>query len=599
MNRRNFLKLSGLSSAAFLAACNAPQSQAPAEVIRQDPNAAKPAELETEWLTWLSAQEHPKFISRLPLPNRIHAMNPDESVFLNTEWAYHKFGLFDRFGRQKRSLAFRYNQADSYSSQGYLGPTIITKKDASVYVNFDNWLPTWHLLPVDSSIHQAMPKDDYQSGVPTITHLHGGITQSHSDGYPEAWYTRNDRGAFFTSDTNQYDNAQEAQTLWYHDHTMGITRLNVYAGLAGMYLIRDDNELEMMRSHVLPSEEHEVELIIQDKSFDGYGQMTMPSDSGIEGAPKPSVVAEFFGDFILVNGKIWPYHTVEPRKYRFRVLNAADSRFFELKLSNDSPIMVIGTDNGFLERPVEVASLPIAPGERYDIVIDFSYLKGQTIIMQNIGPDEPAKGIPQTPADPNTTGQVMAFRVDNWRSYLPNASVHTGSTLRSAIKPFTTIDNVRKVALFESMDHYGRLRPQLGTLQDGNLRWQDTLTETPKLGSTEIWEIYNTTEDIHPIHVHACAFQIIDRSAYSGQQIDLGKDSAGGTKQKLVAARRLVETARPPEPFERGWKDEVRAYPGEVTRIAMKFTVPSRFVWHCHILSHEDHDMMRPMEVIR
>ncbi|MCA9835566.1 MAG: multicopper oxidase domain-containing protein [Trueperaceae bacterium] len=599
MNRRHFLKLSGLSGAALLAACNAPESQQPAEAPNEDPNAAKPVELESEWFSTLSPQDQPKFVSRLPLPERIYAMSPHSNrVFMNSEWAWHSFGLRNRWGMEKWTPTFRYHQAYTWSKQRYLGPTIIAKKDVPTYVNWDNWLPSWHLLAVDDSIHQARPQYGYKYGIPMVTHLHGGLTEPSSDGYPEAWHTRKEQGEFYVSDTATYDNAQEAQALWYHDHAMGITRLNVYAGLAGMYLIRDDNEIELMRSHVLPSEEHEAELIIQDKSFNERGQIFMPSDPGIPGAPSPSIVPEFFGDYILVNGKIWPYHKVEARKYRFRVLNAADSRFFELKLSNGNPIMVIGTDNGFLEHPVEVTSLPIAPGERYDIVIDFSQLKGQTVIMQNIGPDGPAKGGTEIPADPATTGQVMAFKVGSWRSYIPNASVHTGSTLRSAIQPFSKIDHVRQVALFESMDKYGRMRPQLGTLTDGNLGWMEPITEFPRLGSTEIWEIYNTTEDVHPVHLHACAFQILDRASFSGELMDMGMDMMGGSKQKLVNAERLTTTARPAEAFERGWKDEVRVFPGEVARIAVNFTIAGRFVWHCHILSHEDYDMMRPFEVI-
>ncbi len=229
----------------------------------------------------------------------------------------------------------------------------------------------------------ARPVD---KGIPTVVHLHGGHTESASDGLPEQWFTQNFavKGPTFVKENYYYENTQEAATLWYHDHALGITRLNVYAGLAGFYLLTDNNEENLQANNTLPSGEYDIEIVLQDRMFSDNGELFYPStDPDIipnfnDGTPTlplppgPSAIAEFFGDFIVVNGMVWPKLDVEPRQYRFRMLNGSDSRFYILQLSNGNSFYVIGTDDGLLENPVTNTQLLIAPGERYDIVVDFT-----------------------------------------------------------------------------------------------------------------------------------------------------------------------------------------------------------------------------------
>jgi spore coat protein A len=218
--------------------------------------------------------------------------------------------------------------------------------------------------------------------------LHGSRIPPNSDGYPEAWFTRGfaKTGPFFTNKIYNYPNQQRATTLWYHDHALGITRLNIYVGLAGFYLIRDKEE----ESLPLPKAPYEIPLMITDRSFNPDGSLfypTRPSPDDLKKPeariPNPSVVPEFFGDTILVNGKVWPFLNVEPRKYRFRILNASNARFYHFKLDSGQPFFQIGTDGGLLEKPIKVSQILLAPAERADVIVDFSKFTGKTITMTN------------------------------------------------------------------------------------------------------------------------------------------------------------------------------------------------------------------------
>jgi spore coat protein A len=415
--------------------------------------------------------------------------------------------------------------------------------------------------------------------------------------------------------TFRYDNDQEAATLWYHDHALGITRLNVYAGLAGFYLLRDNNENQHIANGVLPGGDYEIEIVIQDRMFTSDGNLYFPSEDpeiepGFDPLPDvPSIIAEFFGDFILVNSIAWPVLDVEPRKYRFRLLNGSDSRFYILRFDNEMQFYQIGTDVGLLPDPVPLTELLIAPGERADLVVDFTDRYNDDIILQNFGPDDPFKGfnpdgtlsdgeggvLPS--ADPNTTGLVMKFSVNlPFDTNIPNATVGVGTHLRPEITPLVQTGASRQLVLFEGLDNFGRLQPLLGTLAEGSLAWFETITENPMLDDVEVWEVYNSTEDAHPIHLHLVAFQIINRESFEGwveekdQPQHDGSTGVGG----ILHITSLGGDSRDPEPNEDGWKDTAIMLPGEVTRVIAKFDLPGRYVWHCHILSHEDHEMMRP-----
>ena len=542
--------------------------------------------------TVLDPKTQVQFLNPLPVPSVIDARNGGLftiGISQFDQW----LGLVNTTTREPMSTkVWGYNGS-------YPGPTILAKKDVPVDVFWRNNLvngrnePLPHLLPVDPTIHWAFNNVTgwQQYGVPVVTHLHGGHSESASDGLPDAWFTPGfalKGHGFIKGDITpyHYSNTQQAATLWYHDHALGVTRLNVYAGLAGYYLLTDDNEMELQNSGKLPASPYDLGLAIQDRMFTTNGQLYYPSMPEEEGAPNPSILPEFFGDFILVNGMTWPILEVEPRQYRFRVLNGSDSRFYNLFLSSRQIIQQIGTDNGLLPSPVQLSQMLIGPGERKDIILDFSdpSLWNQTIIVRNNAKTPFPKG---SAVDPQTTGRIMAFRVNQpLDPVYPATSLP--ATLRAPIIPLQTTLPARKLILFEAEDEYGRLKPMLGTVENGVLQWHDPISENPKLNDTEIWEIYNETEDAHPIHLHLVSMQLINRQKFNAMI-----DHENGRPTNI----RLVGQPQAPGADEQGWKDTWVMNPGEVTRVIAKFDIEGLYVWHCHILSHEDHEMMRPYYV--
>ena len=366
-------------------------------------------------------------------------------------------------------------------------------------------------------------------------------------------------------------------------------------GLAGFYLLRDPHETNLK----LPSGEYEVPLVIQDRSFYKNGALYYPSDlTYLEDPlekPLPSdvtVLPEMYGDFILVNGMVWPYLEVEPRKYRIRLLNGSDSRFYDLDLPGVK-IYQIGTDGGLLNAPVKMEKLLFGPGERLDIIVDFSAPKlwGKTLVINNSARSPYPNG--ELP-DPQTTGQVMAFKVTKPLNQ-DVADYVIPKNLRTPIAALKKEDkrdrkdkkHTRQLVLFEGTDEYGRLNPLLGTAEDGPLKWTDPITENPMLNDVEDWEIFNTTGDAHPVHLHLVHFQVINTQKFDVDEFIPGDPGS-------------IEFIGPPaEPSKEnaGWKDTYIVYPGEVARVRAKFDREGFFVWHCHILSHEDFDMMRPFYV--
>ncbi len=509
-----------------------------------------------------------------------------------------------------------------------------------------NYLP--HLLPVDQTLHWANPpggpdgRDSrpafagtpgpYTGPVPIITHVHGAHTTEDSDGYAEAWYlpaAANLPAGFATvgsfheefrakaeaargqpwepgSAVFQYPNDQRATTLWYHDHTLGMTRLNVYAGPAGFYLLRggpDDlvRDRRTGKRAILPGPApalgdppalryYEIPIAIQDRSFKPDGSLFYPDSREFFdeiGGPyipdtdvSPLWNPEFFGNTMVVNGRTWPFLEVEQRRYRFRFLNGCNSRFLILRLDNGLPFWQLGAEGGFLPASVELGQLLMAPAERADVIVDFSQVPaGTTVTLLNLGPDEPfgggTPGDDFAPADPNTTGQVMQFRVVAAVGRDP--STPPERLLLPALNPLGPASQTRQLSLNEMMSTYfdGPAAALLGTVENGvavHKMWDDPITENPTFGSTEIWELYNFTEDAHPIHIHMVQFQVVERVAANG-------------------------TVRPPESWETGLKDTVIAYPEEVTRVKARFDLAGLFVWHCHIVEHEDNEMMRPYRV--
>jgi spore coat protein A len=586
-------------------------------------------------------------------------------------------------------------------------------------------LPLPHLLAVDPTLHWANPigardtrpdpadaaywahpylngvNGSYTGPVPMVTHVHGAHTLEDSDGYPEAWYLPaqaaadpnivSATGTYFDlfnakygngwtpgTVSFKYPNNQRATTLWYHDHTLGMTRLNVYAGPAGFYLIRggpDD-----LQSAGLPGPApkigdapgmtyYEIPIVIQDRSFDNDGQLWYPYYraffEGLGDVPEPlqirftpdqalngvySDVApiwqpEFFGNVMVVNGVSWPFQQVEQQQYRFRLLNGCNSRFLILDFSAIPGVQVwqIGADGGFLAAPVDVTNtrgnqILMGPAERADVIVDFRNVAVGSYVLGNLGPDEPFGGDPvDGDGDMPEMREVMRFNVVERAAGSPGLSAFTepDSLVLPQVMPLTPTAPVRKVSLNEEMSHavfvpfdavadefvldtngtlwevpsgatptlngvtglyeyaglpgvtwdrdwaadaFGPTAALLGDITGGintARLWMEPVTENPTAGSVEEWEIHNFTVDAHPIHIHLVQFQIV------------GRFEADGTTP-----------ISDPEPGETGFKDTVIAYPGQVTKVRASFDTPGRFVWHCHIVEHEDNEMMRPYDVV-
>ena len=527
-----------------------------------------------------------KYINELPIPSVMQPETENGNFYRVSMSQFQQYlGLFDEYGEPLMTTVWGYNGL-------YPGATIEAYKDEEIIVRWENNLVDEngnlldHLFPLDPTVHWANPPN----GIPLVTHLHGGHTEAASDGTPQAWFTQNFQytGEEFVKENYVYANDQEAATLWYHDHAIGITRLNVYAGLAGFYLLRDDYENSLQ----LPSGDYEVPIVIQDRSFYEDGELYYPSDTSLLEDPleeplptTTTILPEMFGDFIVVNGKVWPYLEVEPRKYRLRLLNGSDSRFYDLNLPGVM-FYQIGSDGGLLNKPVKLSRLLIGPGERLDVIADFSSseLLGQTLILKNIARSPYPFG---SNPDPNTTGQIMAFKVT--KELNTDVADYTIPTyLRPT--PIARLENnseVRKLVLFEGTDEYGRLKPMLGTATDGPLGFLEEITENPMLGDIEDWEIYNTTADAHPIHLHLVHFQVLNTQKFNVKKFVPGDPSS----------IQLLGQPMQPAVENSGWKDTYIVRPGEVARVRALFDKEGLYVWHCHILSHEDYDMMRPFYV--
>jgi spore coat protein A, manganese oxidase len=525
------------------------------------------------------------------------------------------------------------------------GPTFEVNSGVSFAVNYVNGLDgVPNRLPVDTTLDWPNPGGvGGLAPVPLVAHLHGGNTQYLSDGLPDAWSTPGETwtGRLFNK-PYRYDNNQEAGHLWYHDHTRGITRTNVYMGLAGHYFVRDKNEAIQRVANILPAYPYEVPLLLQDKQFLADGTLVYPAaDLTTPGLPSPTHLPEFFGDVLLVNGKIWPKLTVERRKYRFRVLNGSDSRFYALKIQGETPspngytvpsgvrhpIWVIGNELGLLNRAAlanwntpggisQTSTVLIAPGERYDLIVDFSAVPvGTRLLLWNDAATpytgDPPDGVDYTAPEPGLTDRVMAFDVVP-RIGLPNATMTLNMQLRltaqTAPLPITTAGTAahRKILLYEGTDSFGRLQTMMGPVDpvtvggvtyQGTLTFTDPITELPRVNTTEVWEFHNTTADAHPIHMHLVDFRILNRQKFSGTTTERVNPTDGSNGATLTGIT-LDPVVVPPEPWFAGKKDTVIAYPGHVTRVVVNFKKAGEYVYHCHILSHEDHEMMRPYRVV-
>lgn len=626
---------------------------------------------------------------------------------------------------------------------GYTVEAVRGRPTSVTYVNSLPWSANGSkvqpLLTVDQTIHWADPlgqmgaRTPYAGPVPAVAHLHGAEVSSWYDGSPDSWFTPDGRhgagyatayGVAANAAVYQYPNTQPATTLWFHDHALGITRLNVFAGLAAFYLLRDAYDTGLSNNPLrLPAGQYEVELLIQDRLFDTSGQLRFPDGTDtaadLNGPPPnppthPFWIPEFFGDAMCVNGRTWPVLKVEPRRYRFRFVDGCNARFLSMNLtdaanagSSTPPSAVsfwqIGTDGGLLDAPVQLNSpsqsaplkLFLAPGERADVIIDFSGLAGRSLILTNDGIYPYPSGGPPNPA---VDGQIMRFDVSlplsgTDTSYNPATDgalrggsgkparlVRLADPTTGTIAAGVQVDKRRQLVIFEqdtvdcavSSTNNGPMIDLLNnskwnglrdgtatpipgaaetTTVDGN--W---LTELPRVGSTELWEFLDTTPDSHPLHIHLIQFQLLNRQSvdaanyvtawaaafpggtFAGQECDgsFGEvtypageiipgygppenyatpNADGAVGGNPAFGPYLNGSVVPPDPNEAGWKDTIKILPGAVTRVLVRWaptdlavgavqagenryafdpTEGPGYVWHCHILDHEDNEMMRP-----
>jgi spore coat protein A len=485
-----------------------------------------------------------RFVDALPVPSIARAESQrSHPAYPGRKLPYHRIEMRECKVALHRDIPT--TRLWAYNGQ-FPGPTIEARRGEPLLIEWINGLPSKHFLPIDHTIHGA---EHDKPEVRAVTHVHGARAPAASDGFPEDWSPPGHSALY------HYPNEQDAATLWYHDHAMGITRLNIYAGLFGAYLVRDGDEQALN----LPTGDYDIPLMLCDRLVAQDGQLYYP----VSEDPAAPWVMQCNGNLVLCNGKIYPYFEVEPRRYRFRLINTANTRFFDLSLSHDQPLQQIASDQGLLPAPLQRTRIELYPAERADVVIDFSSLNGKSLQLRH-----QAEGI-------------LEFRVrergDHDASALP-------ASLRAVprIDPATAVQN-RILTLNETDDANGNA---MTMLLDGK-RWSDPVTETPRQNTVETWSFVNLTGDAHPIHLHLVRFQIIDRRPF-----DL---FAWNAHRKLV----FTGPAIPPESQELGWKDTARADPGMVTRIAMRFEgEPGRYVWHCHVLEHEDNEMMRPFDLL-
>ncbi len=622
-----------------------------------------------------------------------------------------------------RTWVWGYLRPGAATRDSYIGPVIVATRGTPTEIKWVNDLGHSETTEVrawaestDQTLHWADPlhfeanvcaeKETprqppqgycaalYSGPIPATPHLHGGEVPPQIDGGPDSWVTSDGtyKGhSFYSKDgasaTNhailRYPNAQEAAPIWFHDHTFGLTRLGVYAGLAGAYLLVDP--LNPPPDNLPPP----VPLVIQDRMFDTEGQLLFPAGTPFSPNPEhPFWVPEFVGDTIVVNGKAWPFLEVEPKRYRFLFLNGSNARTYELFIADQvtkavGPAMwQIGTDGGYLEEPVKIdpkapkgrlQRLLILPGERADVIIDFAGLTpGATLLMRNVAKTPyPGGGSPRG----STTGRVMQFRVvqkaepGDDTSYDPahpgaplrrapmvrlvdpargtlatgvNAAKTRRLTLNEVIGEPMTVGDVEYEGgplelLLNNTEMPGTDRPDFTPITHNGVTHY--YSELPEEGDTEVWEIINLTADAHPVHLHLVQFQLMNRQAFDlnkygavyaaafpgrkfipgyGPPLDYNTGDAAVLGGNPDVRPFLTGVAKPPAPNEAGWKDTVMAPPGRVTRIVVRWAptdlptsaAPSRlhyafdpsgghgYVWHCHIIDHEDNEMMRPTSVL-
>lgn len=497
-----------------------------------------------------------------------------------------------------------------FGGQAHHGPILEAHSGTNVPMTFINRIRRNPMADdVDTTLHGVHEKD--RTAQPTVIHLHGAPNRPGDDGFPTLPFRPGQRATY------TFNNAMPATGLWYHDHSMGTTRLSLYAGLAAPYYIRDQWDTgESDNPLGLPSGVHEVPLIICDKVFYPDGSLRY---DGTPTVPKGHWAGGLSGDVMVVNGKAWPNLDVERGIYRLRIVNAGQLNDYRLEFSNRMPFWVIGSDGGLLDKPAYVGALNIAAAERYDVLVDFAELAvGERVelinTMQIAWAGQVNGGL--------TIREVMQFTAG--KASAPVRSVphqlrgatSTPAALSSVPKPRTKRTVTMNVTLNQNNPSWlGVLAMNLN-----NLPFDTDDFEHPVQGTTEQWDFVNAdaTMQSHAMHLHLVQFRVLGRHDYNKiAYLAANPPPLFGTRWTPDADRFVTGPLRPPAPYEAGWKDTVRCPPNKITRVIVRwptatelgfdpdapFTGPTGgnsrgYVWHCHLTDHEDNEMMQRMRIV-
>uniref|UniRef100_A0A0D9UWA9 Plastocyanin-like domain-containing protein n=1 Tax=Leersia perrieri TaxID=77586 RepID=A0A0D9UWA9_9ORYZ len=501
------------------------------------------------------------------------------------------------------------------------GPTIESIQGVPTYVTWTNHLPPRHILPWDPTLTSAKP--GRHGGIPTVVHLHGGVQHSASDGHSLAWFTAGHvtTGPHFpsTAAPYEYPNQQPPGNLWYHDHAMGLTRVNILAGLLGAYRVASPTEEAPLN---LPAGEvFDRNLVVFDRDFlAGDGSLFMNATGNNPGT-HPQWQPEYFGSVVVVNGKAWPFLRVRRRRYRFRILNASNARFFRFSLSDAALRFIhLASDSVYLAAPVRTRAFLLAPSEIADVIIDFADTASPVIVLSS---DAPAP-FPGDPGEKAEKLPVMKFVIDENATSPETDTTSVPARLMDGYpKPEARSATARRwIAMYE---YTNESNDEPTHLYLNGKSYMSPVTETPAEGTSEIWDVINLTDDNHPLHIHLALFAALEQRSL--RRVDELRDCmkrfvAGGggggggeaaercgVERHLAGGRRHVVARQ-----ERGWKNVFKVRPGTVTRLLVRFrplsppdsrrfpfdvTSGPGYVYHCHILDHEDNEMMRPMKIVR
>jgi spore coat protein A len=485
---------------------------------------------------------------------------------------------------------FAYDDGSGLAGQaGSIGIAVIAQSGTPLQVSFTHGLPTTYpaWIPVDTRLTPL------GNQVRVMTHLHGGFVAGDSDGNPQVtpdgFGPGQTQTVFYTNQLPQ----MPASFLWFHDHGLGATRLNVFAGLAAAYILRDQFDTGNEPNPIgIPGGRYEIPLVVQDRQINSDGTLLYPT-SNIPGA---TWIGEYFGDVMLVNGKVWPFLEVEPRLYRFRILNGCNARILNLDIPGTKMVQ-IGAEGGLWAAPVPVTQLVLAPAERADVIVDFSKLAGQRVQMSNQQPPRPIRNRVASPA-PNLT-QVMQIRVgttvtQRGPTTFPT-SLQGGHDANLSNPVATRFITLNEIAV-DTVDWHLNLNA-IPFAEDAGP------DDKPLVGTVEDWVYINMTGDTHPMHTHLVTFQVVGRTPFDVAAYQAAFGGANGVPGGHDPTPFATGGTLPPDPTERGFKDTVKVNPGQFTRIRAKFDLPSgvsapqSYVHHCHIVEHEDNDMMRPFIV--